>query len=310
MAAPLPDSGMTTPLVDPSMFATVTGRPPLAPLVTSRQLRSQRLGRALRLWIPVGLLILLLAMCFLLPLIYTLPSPTNGDILVASEPPFSPGHILGTDPVGVDIFSQIVYGGQEAFEVAIATTIIGLVVGSAIGITAGYFGGWVDAVLSRVLDVLIAFPALVLALVIAQGLGPSKFHLILALSAFGIPTVGRVTRGSTLVLRSQPFMTAARLAGTRGWRIIVRHIVPNITPTLVTFSLLGIGILIILEGALDYLGYGTPPPNPSWGNMIATGQTVMTAQPEYVLIPSIFLLVTVIALNMLGDALRERWGLQ
>jgi peptide/nickel transport system permease protein len=303
MAAPLPEPALA------SVLAPQTP-PGLPSLVTSRQLRSQRLGRALRLWIPTGVLIFLLAMCFLLPLVYQLPSPTNGNILEASMPPFSPGHILGTDPVGVDIFSQIVYGGQEAFEVAIATTIIGLVVGSVIGITAGYFGRWVDGVLSRVLDVLIAFPALVLALVIAQGLGPSKFHLILALSAFAIPTVGRVTRGSTLVLRSQPFMTAARLAGTRGWRIIVRHIVPNIMPTLVTFSLLGIGILIILEGALDYLGYGTPPPEPSWGNMIATGQTVMTAQPEYVLIPSIFLLVTVIALNMLGDALRERWGVQ
>ena len=310
MVAPIPDSGMTAPLIDPAALVTVTGRPSLPPLMTSQRLRSQRLGRALRLWIPAGVLILLLAMCFLLPLIFTLPSPTNGNILEASAPPFSPGHILGTDPVGVDIFSQIVYGGQEAFEVAIATTAIGLVVGSVIGITAGYFGGWVDAVLSRVLDVLIAFPALVLALVIAEGLGPSKFHLILALAAFAIPTVGRVTRGSALVLRSQPFMTAARLAGTRGWRIITRHVVPNIMPTLVTFSLLGIGILIILEGALDYLGYGTPPPNPSWGNMIATGQTVMTAMPEYVLIPSIFLLVTVIALNMLGDALRERWGVQ
>jgi peptide/nickel transport system permease protein len=303
MAAPLPEPALASVLAPQA--------PPRLPsLMTSRQLRSQRLGRGLRLWIPAGVLILLLAMCFLLPLIFTLPSPTNGNILEASAPPFSPGHILGTDPVGVDIFSQIVYGGQEAFEVAVATTAIGLVIGSVIGITAGYFGGWVDAVLSRVLDVLIAFPALVLALVIAQGLGPSKFHLILALAAFAIPTVGRVTRGSTLVLRSQPFMTAARLAGTRGWRIITRHIVPNIMPTLVTFSLLGIGILIILEGALDYLGYGTPPPNPSWGNMIATGQTVMTAMPEYVLIPSIFLLVTVIALNMLGDALRERWGVQ
>jgi peptide/nickel transport system permease protein len=305
MAAQLPEP--TTALASVLAPQTPQRRPSL---VTSRQLRGQRVGRALRLWIPAGILILLLAMCFVWPLIYTLPSPTNGNILEASQPPFSPGHILGTDAVGVDIFSQIVYGGQAAIEVALATTAISVLVGSAIGITAGYFGRWVDAVLSRVLDVLIAFPALVLALVISQGLGPSQFHLILALSAFGIPTVGRVTRGSTLVLRSQPFMTAARLAGTRGWRIIVRHIVPNITPILVTFSLLGIGILIILEGALDYLGYGTPPPAPSWGGMIATGQTVMTAQPEYVLIPSIFLLVTVIALNMYGDALRERWGVQ
>lgn len=306
MAAQIPDPG---PALAVALGSGQTP-PPLPSLLSSRALRSQRLGRALRLWIPAGVLILILALCFLWPLVYQLPSATNGNILAASEPPFSPGHILGTDPVGVDIFSQLLYGGQEAFEVAVATTLIGLVGGCLIGITAGYFGRWTDAVLSRILDVLIAFPALVLALAISTGLGPSKFHLILALLAFSIPTVGRVSRGSTLVLRNQPFITAARLAGTRGWRIIVRHVVPNIIPPLVTLSLLGIGILIILDGALDYLGYGVPPPAPSWGGMIASGQQVLTATPEYVLIPSIALLVTVVALNMLGDALRERWGVQ
>ena len=299
MAVPIPDATLATP-----------APPPLPSLVSSRRLRSQRLGRTLRLWIPAGFLILMLAMCFLWPLIYQLPSPTNGNILQASEPPFSPGHWLGTDQVGVDIFSQIVYGGQEAFEVSVAATIIGIAIGCTIGVAAGYFGGWVDAVLSRILDILLAFPALVLALAISEGLGPSKLHLIWALSFFSIPFVGRVARGGTLVLRSAPFMTAARLAGTRGWRIIVRHVLPSIMPAIVTVSLLGIGIVIIVEGALDFLGYGIPPPAASWGSMIAQGQTVMTAQPEYVLIPSIFLLVTVVALNMLGDALRERWGVQ
>lgn len=299
MAVPIPDATLATP-----------APPPLPSLISARRLRSQRLGRTLRLWIPAGFLILMLAMCFLWPLIYSLPSPTNGDILQAAEPPFSPGHILGTDQVGVDIFSQIVYGGQEAFEVSIAATLIGVAVGATIGVIAGYFGGWVDATLSRILDILLAFPALVLALAISEGLGPSKLHLIWALSFFAIPFVGRIARGSTLVLRSAPFMTAARLAGTRGWRIIVRHVLPSIMPAIVTVSLLGIGIVIIVEGALDFLGYGVPPPSPSWGAMIAQGQTVMTAQPEYVLIPSIFLLVTVVALNMLGDALRERWGVR
>lgn len=305
MAAPLPEP--TTALA--STLATAEP-PPLPSLITSRRLRSQRLGRTLRLWIPGGFLILMLAMCFVWPLIYQLPSPTNGNILQASEPPFSPGHWLGTDQVGVDIFSQIVYGGQEAFEVSVAATLIGIAIGCTIGVVAGYFGGWVDAVLSRILDILLAFPALVLALAISEGLGPSKLHLIWALSFFSIPFVGRIARGSTIVLRSAPFMTAAKLAGTRGWRIIVRHILPSIMPAIVTVSLLGIGIVIIVEGALDFLGYGVPPPNPSWGSMIAQGQTVLTAQPEYVLIPSLFLLATVVALNMLGDALRERWGVR
>ena len=299
MAAPLPDVTLASPLP-----------PPLPSLVNARQLRRQRLGRALRLWVPAGVLILLLAICFLLPLVVTLPPPTKGNIIYNNESPFSRGHILGTDVQGVDIFSQLVYGGQVAFEVGISVTVIGIAIGGTLGVIAAYFGGWVDAVISRVLDILIAFPALVLALVIAEGLGPSETHVIWALAVFGIPAVGRVARGATLTIRGLPFMVAARLAGTRRWRVIARHIVPNIMPNIVTFSLLGIGVIIILEGALDFLGYGIPAPTPSWGNMIANGQQILSAQPEYVLIPSIALLITVASLNMLGDALRERWGTQ
>jgi peptide/nickel transport system permease protein len=299
MAAPIPDAMLATPVP-----------PPLPALVNARRLGTQRLGRGLRLWVPAGVLILLLAICFLLPLVVTLPSSTNGNIIYNNEPPFSPGHLLGTNVQGVDIFSQLVYGGQVAFEIGVAVTVIGVAIGGTLGVVAGYFGGWVDAVLSRVLDILIAFPALVLALVIAEGLGPSEFHVILALSVFGIPAVGRIARGATLTIRGLPYMTAARLSGTRPWRTIARHVLPNILPGIVTFSLLGIGIVIILEGALDFLGYGIPAPTASWGSMIANGQQVLTAQPEYVLIPSIALLITVVALNTLGDALRERWGVQ
>jgi peptide/nickel transport system permease protein len=299
MVAPLPDITLASP-----------HPPPLPSLVNARRLRTQRIGRALRLWVPAGVLILLLAICFLLPLVVTLPSPTKGNIIDNNLPPFSPGHILGTDVQGVDIFSQLVYGGQVAFEVGISVTAIGIAIGGTLGVIAAYFGGWVDAVISRVFDILIAFPAIVLALVIAEGLGPTEMHVIWALAVFGIPAVGRVARGATLTIRGLPFMTAARLAGTRRWRIIARHVVPNIMPNIVTFSLLGLGIIIILEGALDFLGYGIQPPTPSWGNMIATGQQILSAQPEYVLIPSIALLITVAALNMLGDALRERWGAQ
>jgi peptide/nickel transport system permease protein len=288
----------------------MTAAQPLPSLVSGRQLRARSLGRALWLWVPVGILVLMAGMCFVWPLVFTLPPPTGGSVLDAGDAPFSAGHWLGTDAVGNDIFSRIVYGGRVAFEVGLSVTAIGIVLGSLMGITAGYFGGWLDVLLSRVLDTLIAFPALVLALAIAEGLGPSEVHTIWALSAFSVPAFGRITRGATLALRELPFMTAARLAGTRGWRIIVRHIVPNIMPGIMTFSLLGIGVVIILEGALDYLGLGIPPPAASWGRMIADGQNVLTAQPEYVLIPSIFLLITVAAFNLIGDALRERWGTQ
>ena len=299
MAAPFPETTLATPVP-----------PPLPSLINARRLRAQRLGRGLRLWVPAGTLILLLAVCFLLPLVVTLPSSTNGDIIVNNEPPFSPGHWLGTNVQGVDIFSQLVYGGQVAIEISLSVTVLGMAIGGTLGIVAAYFGGWIDAVISRLLDILLAFPVLVLALVIAEGLGPSETHVIAALTAFSIPAFGRIARGATLTIRGLPYMTAARLCGTRAWRIFARHVLPNVMPVIVTFSLLGIGVVIILEGALDFLGYGIPSPEASWGSMIASGQQVLTAQPEYVLIPSIVLLITVVALNTLGDALRERWGVQ
>jgi peptide/nickel transport system permease protein len=266
-------------------------------------------ARRLRLWLPAGFLILMLGACFIWPIIYPVPDPVRGSVLQAGLPPLSPGHVFGTDPVGNDVFSRILYGGQVSFEVGFAVTAIGLVVGSLLGVIAGYWGGTVDTVLSRVLDVLIAFPALVLALVIAEGLGPSEVHVIWALTVFSIPAFGRIARGATIALREQTFMLAARLSGTRRWRMIARHIVPNIAPQLLTFGLLGFGVVIILEGALSFLGLGIPLPEASWGTMIAQGQQTLSASPDLVLIPSAFLFATVLSLNLLGDALRERWAI-
>jgi len=280
--------------------------------IQPRAVRPRARGRArnLRIWLPAGFLGLLAAACFLWPLVYPVPKPTGGSILSAGLPPLSPGHIFGTDPVGNDIFSRILHGGQVSFEVGISVTVIGLVLGGLLGMAAGYLGGAADAVIMRVLDIAIAFPALVLALAIAEGLGPSELHVIWALSFFSIPAFGRVARGATVALRERTFMLAARLSGTRGPRVIVRHVVPNIAPQLMTFSLLGIGVAMILEGALSFLGLGIPLPEPSWGSMIAYGQQTISASPDLVLIPSAFLFATVVSLNVLGDALRERWGVR
>jgi peptide/nickel transport system permease protein len=300
MAAQLPDMTTTVPPPQPS----------LPSLVGSRRLKWQKTARALRLWVPVGILILLLFLCFVWPYVYTIPPGNSGSILESSLPPFSPGHWLGTDANGVDIFSMLVYGGQVSFEISLAVTAIGIIIGGIIGLAAGYFGSWTDSVLSRVIDVLIAFPALVLVLAVAEVLGPSELHLIWALSAFSIPAQARVFRGATMIARHAPYITAARLSGTGNWKIIFRHILPNVIPGVVTFSLLGLGIIVILEGAVDFLGRGIQVPQPSWGEMIAKGQNVLTAEPQYVLIPSIVLLIFVMSLNLLGDALRGRWGVQ
>lgn len=300
MAAQLPD--MTATIAPP--------QPPLPSLVSGGRLRWQRIARALRLWVPFGILIALLFICFVWPYVYTIPPGDTGSILDSSLPPFSPGHWLGTDANGVDIFAMLVYGGQVSFEISLAVTGIGIVVGGILGTTAGYFGSWTDSVLSRVFDVLIAFPALVLVLAVAEALQPSEMHLIWALCAFSIPAQARVVRGATLVIRQSPYITAARLSGTGNWKIIFKHVLPNVIPSIITFSLLGMGIIVILEGAVDFLGLGIQIPQPSWGAMIAKGQNVLTATPQYVLIPSIMLLIFVIALNLLGDALRERWGVR
>jgi peptide/nickel transport system permease protein len=281
------------------------------PAVAPRARRRAR-GRAgnLRIWLPAGFLILLAFACFIWPQVYPVPKPVGGSILESGLPPFSPGHILGTDPNGNDVLSRILYGGQVSFAVGFSVTAIGLVIGGLLGMAAGYWRGITDTSIMRVLDVLIAFPALVLALAIAEGLGPSELHVIWALAIFSVPAFGRIARSGTLAIREQNFMLAARLSGTRGWRVIGRHVIPNILPQLMTFSLLGVGIAIILEGALSFLGLGIPLPEPSWGSMIAQGQQVLSATPEQALIPSAFLFATVVSLNVLGDALRERWGVR
>ena len=267
-----------------------------------------RLRRTLKITLPAALLVLIFFLCFLWPLIYPVPSPTFTNILDSNLAIFSKGHFLGTDSVGYDEWSRILYGGRTSLEIALAVNAIGLVVGGLFGALAGYAGGIRDAVMMRFVDVLIAFPAIVLALAIAERLGPSEFHVILALSVFSIPAFARLSRAATLRVREQPFIVAARLSGTRTHRILLRHLVPNILPQLTTFTLLGMGITIVLEGALSFLNLGIPAPAPSWGNMIAQGQTVLTAEPRFVLIPSVALFITVLSLNLLGDGLREHWS--
>jgi peptide/nickel transport system permease protein len=267
-----------------------------------------RRAQSLGLWVPVGLLALIFALCFIWPLIGPVPKPTGGSILESNLPIGSSGHVLGTDQVGNDEWSRLLYGGRASLEVALAVTAIGLVGGGLLGALAGYLGTWRDATIMRIVDVLIAFPAIVLALAIAQGLGPSELHTIWALSFFSVPAFARIARAGTIRVREQTFMTAARLSGTPHRRMLLRHIAPNIFPQLVTFALLGLGITVVLEGALSFLGLGIPPPNPSWGNMLAQGRGVLSAEPRFVLLPSAALFVTVFSFNLLGDALRARWS--
>lgn len=266
--------------------------------------------RTLEITVPAALLIVLLFFCFIWPLVYHMPSPTNGNLFEPNKPLWSPGHILGTDSVGDDVMSRILYGGRVTFEVAAAVQAIGLLVGGLLGMAAAYRGGWTEAVVMRVLDVFLAFPSLVLVLAIVDSLGQSEINVIWALSVASIPFFARLARAATLRLRDQPFIVAARLSGTKTWRILARHLAPNIAPQLLTFTLLGASLTVILEGALDFLGYGIPQPTATWGNMIASGESYISVYPQFIIVPSIFLVVTSICLNMMGDGLRARWGVR
>ncbi len=265
-------------------------------------------SRRLEIGVPAGLLVLIIGACFLLPLVYPIPKPTGGDVLSSGLPAFSPGHLLGTDPNGNDIFARILYGGRTSLIIAVSVNLLGLIVGGGLGALSGYLGGFVDGLIMRLFDVLIAFPSLVLTLAVAQSLGPSELNTIFALAFFSVPAFARVSRSATLRLRGQPFMVAAKLSGTSTRRILLRHIGPNIGPQLMTFAMLGMGITMVIEGALSFLGLGIPPPAPSWGNMIAQGQQSLSGTPLLVLWPSLALFLAVVGFNQLGEALRARWS--
>lgn len=270
--------------------------------------RMSRLRLSADLWIPAAVMVFIAGACFLWPLVYPVPPPYDAPNSIANLPLFSQGHLLGTDPIGNDVLSRILYGGRVSLEVGFGVSAIGFLVGGIVGVTAGYIGGLLDATLMRVLDVLISFPSLALVLAVEEGLGPSEMHIMWALSFFSVPSMARIARAETFRVRQQGFVTASRISGTKRGRIIRRHLAPNVFPAMLTFALLNVGFVIIAEGALDFLGMGIPAPTPSWGGMIALGQQRLSAQPSLLLVPSFALLVTVLALNKLGDAVRRRLG--
>lgn len=264
-----------------------------------------RLRQKLVVGLPVAFVSLLVMACFLGPLVLPIPAPVGGSVLESALPPGSPGHLLGTDINGNDVFSRMLHGGQTSLIIAVSVNIIGLGLGGGLGALSGYLGGKFDNIIMRILDVFIAFPSLVLTIAIAQALGPSVTNTIFALSAFSIPAVARVSRSATLRVMTMPFLQAAELSGSPAWRILFRHVAPNITPQLLNFAMLGMGIIIVTEGALSFLGLGVPPPAPSWGNMIYEGQQSMSATPLLVLWPSLALLATVLSFNLLGENIRD-----
>lgn len=270
--------------------------------------RATQEPRARDLLVPGAILLSIFFACFALPLLYPMPDPVGGDVLESDLPALSPGHLLGTDANGNDVASRLLHGGRASLAIALAVNAIGLLLGGALGATAAYGPRALDSLVMRVVDVAIAFPSLVLVLTVVHALGPGTGHTVLALALSSVPAFARVARAATLGLREQAFITAARICGTGTARVLVRHVAPNIAGRLLAFASLGMGVVIVMEGALSFLGLGVPLPLPSWGNMVHQGQQWLSARPMLVLLPSALLCLTVMSFNLLGERLRARWS--
>lgn len=246
--------------------------------------------------------------CFAGPQVFGLPSPNAGTLTDTMKPLGTPGHLLGTNALGNDELSRLLYGGRVSLIVGVGATAISLTVGSLLGMSACYLGGFYEKVIMRLFDTLLAFPSLILALAIADYLGPSLRNTVIAISLFGISQFGRLAWSQTLRIRNRDFVAAPRADGAKGRRIILGHILPNVMPPLLGLALFSVGTAMMLEAGLSYLGLGIAQPNPSWGNMISDGQQYLYQAPRLVIAPCVALVLTVVSLNLMADAVQRRQG--
>ncbi|MCL2896882.1 ABC transporter permease [Brenneria tiliae] len=255
------------------------------------------------------LVILLLAAAFG-PWLGLMP-PTKSNLLLRMQPPtwsglFSPGaHPFGTDELGRDVLSRIIHGSRITLTIAFIAVVLGGMVGVLCGIVAGYHRGIIDRILMRIVDIQLALPLMLLALLVVAAFGPSMRNLILVLALTSWIRYARIIRGQVLSLREQEFILSAHAIGAGGWRIMWRHILPNVlTPALVVATL-ELARLIIMDAALSFLGLGVQPPDPSWGRMLADGRVYISSAWWIVTFPGLAILFTVLSVNLLGDWLRD-----
>jgi peptide/nickel transport system permease protein len=214
-------------------------------------------------------------------------------------------HLLGTDDLGRDTLSRLIYGAQQVLAVGFIATGLALISGTAIGLVAGYKRGVHDTILMTVMDGLLAIPGLVLALAIMSALGPGLTNAMLAIGITGIPVFARLVRGQTVATRNLEFVHAARLIGAGPTRVAVWHVLPNIASAIVVQASLSMALAILAEAGLSFLGLGVQPPTPTWGGMVTTARGFLQRDPWLMLAPGAALCATVVALNLLGDALRD-----
>lgn len=219
--------------------------------------------------------------------------------------PPSMSHLMGTDELGRDTFSRIVFGARVSLQVGIISVAIAFAIGALLGVAGGFFQGRVDAWLMRGVDIMFAFPGLVLAIVIAGLLGASRTNAMIAIGLVYAPAFARVVRGSVLTVMSEPYVEAGRVVGATNWRLVRQHVLPNIVAPLIVLISVYLSSAILSEAALSFLGLGTQPPEPSWGGMLNLARTYMELSPWMAIFPGLAIMIIVLGFNFLGDGLRD-----
>jgi peptide/nickel transport system permease protein len=256
---------------------------------------------------PIGFMgmvvvILVLLMAIFAPIIA--PYEPSAQAARRLLPP-SGEHLMGTDELGRDVFSRIVYGARTSLYVGLLSVSVASILGITIGVLAGYIGGNFDTVIMRIVDIIFAFPTLVLAIVIAGLLGPSLTNAMIAIAVVFSPNFARVARSSVLTVKNEMYLEAAHVIGGRQGHVIWRHILPNIMAPLIVLATLSLSLAILAEAGLSFLGLGTQPPNSAWGLMLSQGRRFMEISPGLAIFPGLAIMITVLAFNFLGDGLRD-----
>lgn len=255
------------------------------------------------LWVGGGLVMTLVLIALLAPVLAAHPPDRLAGAARLQTP--SLAHPFGTDNLGRDMFSRVLYGARIAVRVAVLGVSIAASAGVSLGLLAGYYGDWLDQLISRVMEVWMAFPSLLLALIVVARLGPSLDHAILALGIVAAPGFYRLTRACTLSARQDAYVEASRALGVGDRRIVLRHILPNIAPSLIVLATMRLGTLVLAGGGLSFIGLGAQPPQPEWGALLATGRDYMDIAPWLAVFPGLAITLTVAGFNLLGDGLRD-----
>jgi peptide/nickel transport system permease protein len=267
------------------------------------RLRRNRIGMA-----SGGVLLFFVLIAVTSPLLAALVTHANYrsiDLVNTFEPPFSPGHILGTDDLGRDELTRLLFGAQVSMGIGFLAVIVALTIGAAVGLVAGYYGGLVDGLLMRFVDIILAIPSIFLFILMSILFKPSTITLALIIASVGWGSIARLVRGEVLSVRARDFMMATRALGASDARLILRHLLPNVLHVLIVYASLYLGAVILIEASLDFLGLGITPPTPSWGNMLTNSETFFFHSRWLVIWPGATIFLAVLAANLFGNAVRD-----